>query len=243
MPPVEIDRTSPVPIYFQLLRHLEEAIDRGELVPGERLPTEIELAAALTISRPTIRRAIEELVAKGLLTRKRGVGTRVTDVQVRRRVALTSLFDDLTASGRSPETRILRFDRDCVDRHAARMLGLAPTEKLVHCERVRLADGVPLALLRNWLPPRFADLNPDLLVTQSLYRLMGEWNGRPSVAKQRITAKAASPTQARLLEIGHHTPLISMQRTAFDPTGATVEFSDNLYRADHYAIEVTVFNR
>lgn len=243
MPPIEIDRASPVPIYFQLSRHLEAAIERGELVPGERVPTEIELAATLDISRPTIRRAIEELVDKGLLTRKRGVGTRVTDVQVRRRVALTSLYDDLAAAGRRPRTRVLRFERDCVDRHAARMLGLPLTERLVHCERVRLADDIPLALLRNWLPPRFADLSADALADSSLYQLMGEYNGRPAVAKQRITAKAATPTQSRLLDIGHHTPLISMQRTAFDSAGAAVEFSDNLYRADHYAIDVTVFSR
>ncbi|WP_430782105.1 GntR family transcriptional regulator [Actinoplanes sp. G11-F43] len=243
MPPLEIDRTSPVPIYFQIGRRLEEAIDRGELVPGERIPTEIELADSLDISRPTIRRAIEELVDKGLLTRKRGVGTRVTDVQVRRRVALTSLFDDLAAAGRQPQTRVLAYETDCADRHAARMLGLAADERLVHCERLRLADGMPLALLRNWLPPRFAGLNGDALATRSLYRLMGEWNGRPAVAKQRITAKAATPAQARLLDIGPHTPLISMQRTSFDSTGAAVEYSDHLYRADHYAIEVTVFNR
>jgi DNA-binding GntR family transcriptional regulator len=243
MPPLEIDRNSPVPLYFQIGRRLEEAIERGELVPGERLPTEIELAAALDISRPTVRQGIEELVSKGLLTRKRGVGTHVTDVQVRRRVALTSLFDDLAAAGREPQTRVLTFERDCVDRHAARMLGLPATERLVHCERLRLADGIPLAVLRNWLPPRFADLTAEALTTRSLYRLMGEWNGRPAVAKQRITAKAATPVQARLLDIGQHTPLISMQRTSFDGTGAAVEYSDNLYRADHYAIEVTVFNR
>lgn len=243
MPRIEIDRSSPVPVYFQLGRRLEEAIERGELAPGERLPTEMELAATLTISRPTIRRAIEDLVAKNLLTRKRGVGTRVTDVQIRRRVALTSLFDDLAEAGRQPRTRVLSFDRECVDRHAARMLGLPATERLVHCERLRLADGVPLAVLRNWLPPRFADLDAEALATRSLYQLMGEWNGRPAVAKQRITAKSATPAQARLLDIRPHTPLISMQRTSFDGTGAAVEFSDNVYRGDHYAIEVTVLNR
>ncbi|GGN63831.1 GntR family transcriptional regulator [Actinoplanes lobatus] len=243
MPPLEIDRRSPVPLYFQIGRRIEEAIERGELAPGEKLPTEIELAATLDISRPTVRRAIEELVGKGLLTRRRGVGTRVTDVQVRRRIALTSLYDDLVAAGRQPLTRVLRFGTDRVDRHAARMLGLPGTEQLVHCERLRLADGAPLALLRNWLPPRFADLTADALATHGLYRMMAERNGRPAVARQRITAKAATPEQARLLDIGPHTPLISMQRTSFDSTGTAVEYADNLYRADHYAIEVTVFNR
>jgi DNA-binding GntR family transcriptional regulator len=102
---------------------------------------------------------------------------------------------------------------------------------------------VPLAILRNWLPPRFAGLDPDALATRGLYDLMGEHNGRPTVAKQRITAKAATPTQSRLLDIGHHTPLLGMQRTGFDAMGTAVELADNLYRADHYSIDVTVFSR
>lgn len=243
MPDLALDRTSPVPLYFQISRRLEDAIDRGDLVPGERVPTEFELAETLRISRPTIRRAIEELVAKGLLTRKRGVGTRVTDRQVHRRVALTSLFDDLTAAGRRPSTEVLLFEPDCVNRHAAHMLGLPPAERLVHCERLRLADDVPLAVLSNWLPPRFAGLTAEALAGQSLYRLMAAYNGRPAVAKQRITAKAATPAQARLLRIAGHTPLISMQRTAFDSAGTIVEFSDHVYRAEHYSIDVTVFAR
>lgn len=238
-----LDRLSPVPLYFQMSQSLEQAIERGDLVPGERLPTEIELSDTLQISRPTVRRAIEELVTKGLLTRKRGVGTRVTDVQVHRRVALTSLYDDLTAAGRRPRTEVLQFEEGCVNRHAARMLGLPATEKLVHCERLRLADDVPLAILSNWLPPRFAGITAGELASQSLYQLMAALNGRPAVARQRITAKAATPGQARLLRIAGHTPLIGMQRTAFDSGGAAVEFSDNVYRAEHYSIDVTVFAR
>jgi DNA-binding GntR family transcriptional regulator len=243
VPRIEIDRSSPVPLYFQISRRLEEAVDRGELVPGERLPNEIEFAESLAISRPTMRRALDELVEKGMLTRKQGVGTRVANAQVRRRVALTSLHDDLSAAGRRPQTQVLRFETDCVDRHAARVLGSTANEALVHCERLRLADGRPLAILRNWLPARFADITAADLEAQGLYQLLGERNARPAVAKQRITAQPASTTQARLLGTKRNAPLISMQRTAFDSAGRAVEFADNLYRADLYAIEVTVYNR
>src|SRR5258705_8225800 len=128
VPRIEVDRASPVPLYFQISRCLEEAVDRGELTPGERLPNEIEFAELLAISRPTMRRALDELVEKGLLTRKQGVGTRVANAQVRRRVALTSLHDDLTAAGRHPQTQVLTFDAGRVDRHAARALGVASDE-------------------------------------------------------------------------------------------------------------------
>ncbi|TDB80767.1 GntR family transcriptional regulator [Micromonospora sp. KC721] len=243
IPRITIDRHSPIPLYFQISRRLAEAVEAGDLVPGELLPNEIELAASLNVSRPTMRRAIEELVENGMLSRKRGVGTRVNDTPVRRRVALTSLHDDLTAAGRQPETRVLRFDADCVDRHAARQLGVPTGERLLYCERLRLADGVPLAILRNWLPARFDDITAADLAEQGLYRLLGERNGRPAIARQKITARSASSAQARLLDIGHNAPLISMQRTAFDGEGRAVEYADHLYRADHYAIEVTVYNR
>src|SRR4051812_39866542 len=105
LPHIEIDRSSPVPMYFQISRQLEAAVDRGDLTPGERLPNEIDLAESLSVSRPTMRQALDHLVEKGMLTRKRGVGTKVSNAQVRRRVALTSLHDDLTAAGRAPETR------------------------------------------------------------------------------------------------------------------------------------------
>jgi DNA-binding GntR family transcriptional regulator len=243
LPRIEIDRSSPVPMYFQISRQLEDAVDRGELTPGERLPNEIEFAESLAISRPTMRQALDHLVEKGMLTRKRGVGTQVSSAQVRRRVALTSLHDDLTAAGRTPRTRVLRLDTRHLDRPAARALGLAADSPLVHCERLRLADGQPLAILRNWLPARFDDLTVADLERQGLYQLMGQRNARPAVAKQRITALSASSAQARLLGTKAHAPLISMQRTAFDASGLAVEFADNLYRADLYAIEVTVYNR
>jgi DNA-binding GntR family transcriptional regulator len=243
VPRIEIDRTSPVPLYFQISRRLEEAVERGDLVPGERLPNEIEFAESLAISRPTMRRAIDELVERGMLTRKRGVGTQVANAQVRRRVALTSLHDDLTAAGRKPQTQVLRYDPAHVDRHAARALGTPADEPLVYCERLRLADGQPLAILRNWLPGRFNDITGPDLETHGLYHLLGQRNGRPAVAKQRITAVPAGSVEARLLGTKRNAPLISMQRTAFDAAGHAVEFADNLYRADLYAIEVTVFNR
>ena len=243
VPRIAIDRSSPVPLYFQVSRCLEEAVDRGELQPGERLPNEIEFADALKISRPTMRRALDDLVEKGMLTRKQGVGTRVANAQVRRRVALTSLYEDLSAAGRTPQTRVLRLDTACLDRHAARALGVPLDEPLVYCERLRSADGGPLAIMRNWLPGRFADITAPDLEERGLYQLLGERHARPAVARQRITAEAAGTAQARLLGIKRNAPLISMQRTAFDAAGHAVEFAEHRYRADLYAIEVTVFNR
>ena len=108
-PPIRVDRSSPVPLYFQVAQHLEHLIESGELAAGARLENEIDLADQLGLSRPTMRRAIDYLVDRGLLVRKRGVGTQVVHAKVRRQVELTSLYDDLAKAGRDPHTRVLSF--------------------------------------------------------------------------------------------------------------------------------------
>src|ERR1700743_2648653 len=96
---LRVDRNSPVPLYFQVAQHLEHLIESGEMPTGTRLENEIDLADQLGLSRPTMRRAIQYLVDRGLLVRKRGVGTQVVQAKVRRQIELTSLHD---AGGRGP---------------------------------------------------------------------------------------------------------------------------------------------
>src|ERR1700686_3074161 len=107
--PIRVDRSSPVPLYFQVAQHLEQMIESGELPMGTRLENETDLADQLGLSRPTMRRAIEYLVGRGLLVRKGGIGTQVAHPKVPRDVALTSLYDDLAKTGRAPSTRVVSF--------------------------------------------------------------------------------------------------------------------------------------
>jgi len=243
VPTMRIDRSSPIPLYFQVTAQLEAAIDSGDLSPGDRLPNEIDLAGSLGLSRPTMRRALEELVDKGLLVRKRGYGTEVANTRVHRRVELTSLYDDLDAAGQSPTTEVLELDAARVNAAAAAAIGADGATPLVYVERLRLADGRPLAVMHNWLPPTYADVSKDQLVEDGLYRILRSRGVQPQVAKQRITARSASQREARLLKIRRGQPLIAMQRTAYDADGQAIEFGDHVYRADGYAIEVTVFDR
>jgi DNA-binding GntR family transcriptional regulator len=240
---MRIDRSSPIPLYFQVTAQLEAAIDSGDLSPGDRLPNEIDLAGSLGLSRPTMRRALEELVDKGLLVRKRGYGTEVANTRVHRRVELTSLYDDLDAAGQSPTTEVLKLDPARVNAAAAAAIGADASTPLVYVERLRLADGRPLAVMHNWLPPTYADVSKDQLVGDGLYRILRSRGVQPQVAKQRITARSASQREARLLKIRRGQPLIAMQRTAYDADGQAIEFGDHVYRADGYALEVTVFDR
>lgn len=149
---VRIDRSSPVPLYHQLAEQLAAAIDDGALHPGDAFENEVAMGQRLGLSRPTVRRAIAELAARGLLVRRRGVGTTVANRTVHRKAELTSLWDDLTRAGAHPTTTVLSLEV-VQDERVAAMLDLPADSELLAVVRLRLSDGEPLAVLRNWLPP------------------------------------------------------------------------------------------
>lgn len=240
---IDLDRSSPVPLYFQVAEQIAEAIRRGDLAPGSRLDNEILLADRLGLSRPTIRQAIQYLVDKGLLVRKRGVGTQVVHGQVKRSVELTSLYDDLRRAGQEPATQVLALEPRPIDEQVAQVLGLSPGDEALYLERLRFASGEPLALLHNWLPVGLAPLTPEGLQGRGLYELLRAAGVRMRVANQRIGARAASATEAKLLDERRGAPLLTMIRTTYDDQGKAVEHGSHVYRASHYSLEVTLIER
>ncbi|GAA0394359.1 myo-inositol degradation transcriptional regulator [Microbispora corallina] len=240
---IDLDRSSPVPLYFQVAEQISEAIRRGDLSPGARLDNEILLADRLGLSRPTVRQAIQYLVDKGLLVRKRGVGTQVVHGQVKRSVELTSLYDDLRRAGQQPETRVLSLETVPVGEEMGAVLGLPPDAQVLRVERLRYASGEPLALLHNWLPPGPAALSAPALEERGLYELLRAAGVRMRVANQRIGARAATPAEARLLGERRGAPLLTMVRTTYDDQGRAVEHGSHVYRASHYSLEVTLIER
>ncbi|MER5324268.1 GntR family transcriptional regulator [Streptosporangium roseum] len=240
---IDLDRSSPVPLYFQVAEQISEAIQRGDLPPGSRLDNEILLADRLGLSRPTVRQAIQYLVDKGLLVRKRGVGTQVVHGQVKRSVELTSLYDDLRRAGQEPATRVLALESGPADERIAAVLGVATGAEVLHLERIRYAAGEPLALLHNWLPVGLAPLTAESLQERGLYELLRSAGVRMRVANQRMGARAATATEARLLGERRGAPLLTMLRTTYDDQGRAVEHGSHVYRASHYSLEVTLIER
>jgi DNA-binding GntR family transcriptional regulator len=237
-----VDRTSPVPLYYQLAQQMERAIETGELARGTQLGNEILLADQLGLSRPTVRRAIGYLVDRGLLVRKRGVGTQVVQPRVRRPLELTSLYDDLTSAGQKPTTRVLALEEAPAADLVARELGLPDGEPVLALERLRLAGGEPLAVLRNYLPVGLVTLTPEELERTGLYQLMRAAGIRLHLATQTVGARSATAAEARLLGERRNAPLLTMQRIVYDDTGRAVEFASHYYRASLYSFESVLSN-
>ncbi|MCM3556016.1 GntR family transcriptional regulator [Janibacter melonis] len=239
---VALDRDSPVPLYHQIAEQLSAAIHDGRLESGDAFENEIALATRLSVSRPTIRRAIQEMVDRGLLVRRRGLGTHVANRKVHREAVLSSLWDDLDAAGRSPRTEVLDLER-AVDPRAASMLDLPPETELLSLTRVRYAGDDPLALLHNWLPPTSGEIGRDELERAGLYAALRGRGVRPSVARQSIGARMPTAAERKALHMRAGQPVLTMTRVAFDAGGTAIELGEHAYRAEDYTIDLMVDER
>jgi len=239
----DLDRTGPVPLYFQISSRLESAIRTGAIPSGARLENEIAIAQNLGLSRPTVRRALQELVDRGLLVRRRGIGTQVVQGRVTRPVELTSLFEDLKNADHDPTTSLLSHEIFAATEPIADSLGVAPGSEIVYVRRLRSTDGVPVAVLANYLPVEFADISREQLESRGLYQILRGRGVAIRIANQKIGARRAHGDEARLLDIDRGGPVLTMERVAFDDSGRAVEYGHHCYRPDMYSFETTLVAR
>jgi len=240
---VDLDRSGPIPLYFQIATRLEAAIRNGELPPGARIENELDLAMRLGLSRPTIRRAIQELVDKGLLVRRRGVGTQVVRGRSTRRMGLNGLYEDLEHDDRHPATRLLLREVVPANEDTASLLGVSAGDPVLHLRRLRLSDGEPVALMENFLPRDFESITEAQLSERGLYQLMRAQGATMKVARQTIGARRPTPEERKLLKMFQSDPVLTMDRVAYDNSGQPIEMGHHAYRPDLYNIEVTVISR
>ena len=240
---VTIDRTSPVPLYYQLAQELQRLIRSDTLPAGSRLTNEIAMADRLGVSRPTMRRAIQYLVDRGLLVRKRGVGTQVVRSQVSRSLELSSLYDDLQEAGREPRTEVLFAGTVEADDTVADALGVKRGSDVFELRRLRFADDEPIALLTNYLPPDLLQVEPEAFEKSGLYDLIRSAGVHIRVADQSIGAANAAPTEAGLLGEKKGSALLTMTRVAYDDVGRAVEYGTHLYRSSRYNFSLTLVER
>ncbi|NNN33896.1 GntR family transcriptional regulator [Streptomyces sp. S3(2020)] len=238
-----LDRGSPVPLYYQLAQQLESAIEHGALAPGNLLGNEIDLSVRLGLSRPTVRQAIQSLVDKGLLVRRRGVGTQVVHSQVKRGLDMSSLYDDLEAAGQGPTTQVVRNEHAPASADVAAALGVAEGSDVVVLERLRATHGQPVAILCNYLPATLLELDSARLESTGLYRLMRSAGITLHSAHQTIGARCATAEEAARLDEKAGAALLTMQRTAYDDTGRPVEYGTHIYRASRYAFDFQLLVR
>ncbi|MBL4807034.1 MAG: GntR family transcriptional regulator [Rhodobacteraceae bacterium] len=228
-------RANAGPRYLQFSRHLSQLIKSGVLAAEASLPSEREMAQISDMSRVTIRKAIEVLVADKLVVQRRGSGTFVAPRIQKLEHSLsrlTSFTEDMLRRGKSSSSEVIASGLFTPSPEEIVALGLRSGELVARIERLRRADGVPLAIERSSLP---RDILPDpSVVTTSLYDVLDKTNCRPERAIQRISASLLSDENARLLEAETGAPALKIARTGYLPTGRVIEFTTGIYRGDAY---------
>lgn len=230
LPP--LDESSAQPLYQQLQRALRGAIENRLLAPDDALPPERDLAEVLHISRITVRKAIDELVREGLLIRKQGSGTFVSNRVEKNFAKLTSFSEDMRARGREPRSVWLTRGAGTVTPEESLTLRSSPGTPVFRFHRIRYADDAPMALEQASV---LASCLPSLAAVQnSLYEALEAAGHRPVRALQRLRAVLLSAEQASLLHAREGDPGLLVTRVGYLTDGRAVEFSQSWYRGDTY---------
>jgi len=229
-----LDRTSPLPLWAQLLDDLRDRIEAGEF--ADAFPTDVELTSAYGVSRHTAREAVRRLQAEGVVVRERGRGTFVRTATFEQPTgALYSLFRSIEADGLEQRSEVL--DRSVVvDPEVARRLDLPPDAELLRFERVRLADGQPLAHDLVWLPADVARplLDVDLTHTALYDELQRCCGVRPVAGTERIATELPDADERRLLRLPAKQPVFRISRRSVDADGRPLEWRETAVRGDRY---------
>jgi GntR family transcriptional regulator len=227
-----LDESSSLPLYQQLQRALRQAIETRILSPDDALPPERDLASEFSVSRITVRKAIDGLVHEGMLVKRQGSGTFVCARVEKNFSKLTSFSEDMRARGRNPRSVWLRRSAGTVTPEESLTLRSSPGTPVFRFHRIRFADDAPMAVEYATI---LAAALPSLdSVESSLYEALERAGNRPVRALQRLRAVLFTADQGELLQAKEKDAGLLVERLGFLKDGSAVEFTQSYYRGDIY---------
>ncbi len=241
---MNIDKSSVVPIYYQLKMVIQERIKSGQYAVGMCLPSEREFCEEYGISRMTVRQAISDLVKEGLLYRERGKGTYVASPKIEQGLTkLTSFTEDMLNRNVKPGVRLVELKQIKADEHLEKILQVEPGTLLHELSRVRLADDEPMAIERVYVPVHFYPaLSAEQVAHGSLYEVLRkEAHLTIHEAVQSIEATLAGPHEAELLNIKPKSAVMLMKRITQNANGEIFEYAESIYRGDRYIFKTKLY--
>jgi GntR family transcriptional regulator len=238
-----VDDSNPIPKYIQISAWLKELIETGRYQKGEKLPSEIQLAKTCEVNRATLRQAISELTAMGLLRKEQGTGTFVTapaPAELRQKLEhISSTTDLMQDSGITQRTKILQKRVEQAKDEIAKILFLGSNKKIILVRRVRVGDGTPYIYEESYLP---YDLFKGILkmdLTGSMYKIISEqFNIVLARCQQTISAVNLDAKIAKILQLSENAAGIFMESLTFDENSIPVEVLYSYHRGDTYKLEI-----
>jgi len=224
------------PLYYQIEQEILREIQDRQMQPGDRLPSEAEIANRYHVSRITSRRVLADLVTRGIAYSQQGRGTFVAFPRIQTMSGFLSFSDDMAARGLVPSSIVVQFDEIIPDPEVHTRLQLQEGECVFCLKRVRLANGSPVALETAYLPGQICPgLDGEDLAQQSLFRILREKYGViPTWSEAEIEATLASPEEAEYLNSQPGAPLLCANRLTYSQTNAVIETVRSVYSGDRF---------
>lgn len=238
---MKLRRDSHVALHRQLSQQLRQAIGAGQYRPGDRLPTEPELAAKHRVSRITARQAVMQLVRDGLVVRRQGKGSFVAEPPVHHDlVDLRGIYDELVARGVNPSTELLDYGESVPPANVAERLR-SGARSVLHYQRLYLRRGEPFAVSWAYLAPKVPRLSRELVDAHTTYHLFESFmHIKISHADLSVRARAPSAELRKLLRLRAHAPVIALERVSYTADGTPVEFTLYCANAENYEFALRV---
>lgn len=232
-----IDHQSPVPLHSQVEQLLRDLVLQPKYQKGALLPDEVSLAATLGVSRGTVRSGVSKLVFEGVLERKAGIGTRVSQRPFESGIrAWRSFTREMASKGITVTNFRLEYQHVPATAAAAEALQVAAGTKLWRLDRVRGWNGKPVLQTTSWFHPRLG-LKGTEDFSRPLYETIESATGvRPHHAREEFLAMNADARLGRLLQVSRETPLLLRRHTVFDPGNRAFEFAEVRYVSSRFAL-------
>lgn len=237
----KLSKNAVVPLYYQLADVLRNRITSGEFNVGQQLPSERDLMSTFTISRNTVRDAIDVLVQEGLVERSHGKGMFVSSPQLKLGLSrMTSFTEDMRERNLRPSSQLIKAEVIYPPEAIAHELQLLEGEKVLYLERLRLADDLPMAINLSYFPfSQYPALLDEESYNGSMYQILEEkYQVHIAHAEQTVKAAVATQQQADWLKIAKGDPILVIAGTAYSSDDVPVEYMHQVYRGDRYVFSI-----
>jgi GntR family transcriptional regulator len=224
-----------VPLYAVLEEQIASGIAQGEFPIGSQLPTEEGLIQRFAVSRTTVRRAIQNLLERGLIEIRRGTGTFVAQPRITQELTeLTGFVEDMVALGHAPSARVLDWGVVSADARIAEHLAVAVGARVMRIRRVRLANGVGMSLDETYLPLVIGEkIVTHDLEAEPIFTLLEERYGIALIeAEYKLEATSAEQDVAMALGVRLGSPIFLIERTSFAAGPRPIDYEKLHYRGD-----------
>jgi GntR family transcriptional regulator len=237
--PEKIKKDSPYPLYYQLMEKFTEKISTGQWRPGQMIPSEAELCKAFYVSRITVRKAVEELERSGLLIKRQGKGTFVTNVTMEHKLSkFYSFSEELKQSGMTERVQVLSFDVISAPEKVRDRLRLQQNEKVFALRRLRMADEMPYTVEISYMPFNICSgLTVESIIEYGLYNTMRSLNIFPERIVEKLKATAVGKADAELMKVNANLPAIELERLTYFGTEA-IEYCVSTVRGDFFTYSI-----